>query len=529
MFRLNFLLRFFITVLIAVQLIPMSAGTALAESDPVLVGAGDIASCGSSTDEATAALIDGIPGTVFVAGDNAYDTGSAAEYAYCYDVSWGRFKARTMPVPGNHEYVTPGASGYYGYFGAAAGDPAKGYYSYDLGTWHIVMLNSEIDVRAGSPQEQWLRADLAGHPSACTMAIWHQPRFSSGAGHGSNPAMQPLWQALFEFHADVIVNGHEHNYERFGLQSPSGAADTYGIREFVVGTGGISHYGFGAILPNSQVRNGDTYGVIKFTLHPGSYDWQFIPVAGQTFTDSGTAPCVGPAPLTMDTAGVFRPSNGLLYLKNRNATGFADIALNYGIPGDYPLVGDWDGNGTATIGVYRNGSFYLRNSNTIGFADLVFPFGQPGDQPIAGDWDGDGQDTIGVYRPSTGQFLLRNNNSAGVADMSFYLGNLGDVGIAGDWNGDGKDTTGVFRPANGMIFLKNTNRTGFADVALNYGIPGDKPVTGDWDSDGIDTIGVYRNGQFLLRNRNTVGFADIVFSLGNPGDTPIAGNWDALP
>ena len=229
------------------------------------------------------------------------------------------------------------------------------------------------------------------------------------------------------------------------------------------------------------------------------------------------------------TTGVFRPSNGLLYLKNSNTTGFADIAINYGLAGDYPVVGDWDGNGTATIGVYRNGSFYLRNSNTLGFANLVFAFGQIGDQPIAGDWDGDGVDTVGVYRPSNGQFLLRNSNTGGPAEMSFYLGNVGDVGIAGDWNGDGLDTTGVFRPSNGIIFLKNTNATGFADIGLNYGIPGDKPVTGDWDNDGIDTIGVYRNGQFMLRNSNTVGFADIVFGLGNPGDMPIAGNWNGVP
>jgi peptidyl-Lys metalloendopeptidase len=230
-----------------------------------------------------------------------------------------------------------------------------------------------------------------------------------------------------------------------------------------------------------------------------------------------------------DATGVFRPSNGLLYLKNHNTTGFADVAINYGMGGDYPVVGDWDGNGTATIGIYRNGSFYLRNSNTLGFADLVFAFGQPGDQPIAGDWNGDGIDTIGIYRPSTGQFLLRNSNTKGAADMSFYLGNVGDVGIAGDWNGDGKDTTGVFRPSNGVIFLKNTNATGFADIALNYGNPGDQPVTGDWNGDGMDTIGVYRNGQFLLRNSNTIGFANIVFGLGNPGDMPIAGNWDGLP
>ena len=228
-----------------------------------------------------------------------------------------------------------------------------------------------------------------------------------------------------------------------------------------------------------------------------------------------------------DTAGVFRPSNGLLYLKNTNLTGFADVAINYGTGGDYPVVGDWDGNGTATIGIYRNGSFYLRNSNTVGFADLVFAFGQPGDQPVAGDWNGDGIDSIGVYR--NGLFLLRNSNSAGAADTSFALGNPGDIGIAGDWNGDNMDTTGVFRPSNGVIFLKNANTSGFAEVALNYGLAGDQPVIGDWNNDGIDTIGVYRNAQFLLRNSNTIGFADLAFDLGNPGDMPIAGNWDGIP
>ena len=529
MIRPKLLILFLFTILMAVQLRSGGAEATLADNDPVLVGAGDIASCSSTGDEATANLLDRIPGTVFTAGDNVYDNGSAAEYANCYDPTWGRFKARTKPSPGNHDYNTPGASGYYGYFGGAAGDPTKGYYSYDLGTWHIVVLNSEISVGTGSPQEQWLRADLAGHLTVCTLAIWHRPRFSSGIGHGSDPAMQPLWQALYDFNADVVVNGHLHHYERFAPQSPSGVSDANGIREFVVGTGGSILTPFGSPLPNSQVRNSDTYGVIKFTLHAGSYDWQFIPIAGQTFTDSGTGPCVRPVNNGPDTTGVFRPSNGLLYLKNTNDTGFADVALNYGIPGDYPVVGDWDGNGTTTIGVYRNGAFYLRNENTIGFAEIVFPFGQPGDQPIAGDWDGDGVDTIGVIRPSLSQFFLRNSNDAGPADMTFVLGNPGDVGVAGDWNGDGLDSTGVFRPSNGIIYLKDQNTTGFADYALNYGIPGDKPVTGDWNNDGVDTIGVYRNGLFYLRNENTIGFAEIIFGLGNPGDMPIAGNWDGLP
>jgi|RhiMetdeSRZDD1v2_1073273.scaffolds.fasta_scaffold155094_2 hypothetical protein len=230
-----------------------------------------------------------------------------------------------------------------------------------------------------------------------------------------------------------------------------------------------------------------------------------------------------------DTTGVFRPSNGVIFLKNTNASGFADVALNYGLGGDYPVVGDWDGNGTVTIGVYRNGSFYLRNFNTKGFADLVFPFGAPGDQPVAGDWDGNGTDTIGVYRSSTGTFYLRNSNTTGPPQMSFVLGNPGDIAIAGDWNGDGTDTTGVFRPSNGALFLKNINSSGFADVAINYGLPGDFPVVGDWDGNGTTTIGVYRNGQFLLRNSNDLGFANIVFNLGNPGDMPIAGNWDGIP
>jgi hypothetical protein len=226
----------------------------------------------------------------------------------------------------------------------------------------------------------------------------------------------------------------------------------------------------------------------------------------------------------MDTTGVFRPSNGLLYLKHANSSGYADLSINYGTGGDYPVTGDWDGNGTDTIGIYRNGIFYLRNSNTLGFADLAFAFGTPGDQPVAGDWDGDGVDSIGVYR--NGVFLLRNSNSAGAPDTSFALGNPSDVGIAGDWNGDGLDSTGVFRPSNGVIFLKNANTSGFADIALNYGLSGDRPVVGDWNNDGMDTIGVYRNATFFLRNSNTNGFAEIIFSLGNTGDMPIAGNWD---
>ncbi|HXM37552.1 MAG TPA: Ig-like domain-containing protein [Gemmatimonadales bacterium] len=258
----------------------------------VLVGAGDIAACAPSTGEATATLLDGIAGTVFTAGDNAYENGSAAEYANCYAPSWGRHKARTRPVPGNHEYQTFAAAGYFGYFGAAAGDPATGYYSYELGPWHIVALNSNVQMDAGSPQEQWLRADLAAHPTLCTLAYWHHPRFSSGLNHGSSTATQALWQALYDLGADVVISGHDHIYERFAPQAADGKLDlARGLREFVAGTGGAGLYQFGTIAANSEVRNNTTRGVLKLTLYADRYDWKFVPVAGSTFTDVGSASC----------------------------------------------------------------------------------------------------------------------------------------------------------------------------------------------------------------------------------------------
>lgn len=261
----------------------------------VLVGAGDIAGCNSNGDEATAALLDNIGGTVITLGDNTYPLGSAAEFAQCYAPSWGRFKSRTRPAPGNHDYGTRGAAGYFNYFGPAAGDPKKGYYSYDLGAWHLIALNSNCyavgGCSKGSPQELWLRDDLSRHQTVCTLAYWHHPRFSSGP-HGSNTTYTAFWQALYEANGDVVLVGHDHDYERFTPQDPNGVADPVrGIREFVVGTGGFSLYPFIVPAPNSEVRDDSTFGVIKLTLHPTRYDWQFIPVAGKTFTDSGSATC----------------------------------------------------------------------------------------------------------------------------------------------------------------------------------------------------------------------------------------------
>jgi len=271
---------------------PVITTTLTSTDTVVLVGAGDIADCELDGDEQTAALLDHIPGTVFTAGDNAYSDGSAGEFSSCYSPSWGRFRSRTRPAPGNHDYKSSNAAPYFSYYGASAGPPGLGYYSYNLGAWHIVSLNSEISMKRGSPQDRWLRADLAATKSKCTLAYWHSPRFSSGTEHGSDKSTEPLWQALYDHGADVVIAGHEHNYERFAPQTATGQADPdSGIREFVAGTGGADHYEFGPPIANSEVRNGNTWGVLKLTLAPGAYKWQFIPVAGKTFTDSGSARC----------------------------------------------------------------------------------------------------------------------------------------------------------------------------------------------------------------------------------------------
>jgi hypothetical protein len=263
----------------------------------VFVGAGDIADCGTTQDELTAQLLDNIPGTVYTVGDNAYPNGSANDYNNCYQPTWGRHKARTHPAVGDNEYSTSGASGYFNYFGAAAGNPGQGYYSYNLGGWHIITLNSNCSQIGGcgpsSPQGQWLQADLAANPSACILAIHHEALFSS---KGGDIDLRDLWVPLYQAGADVVLSGHRHMYERFAQQNPDGVADPgRGIRQFVVGTGGSGLTSAPtSILPNSQVRNNTAHGVLKLTLHPTSYDWQFVPIAGQTFTDSGSTQCVTP-------------------------------------------------------------------------------------------------------------------------------------------------------------------------------------------------------------------------------------------
>jgi 3',5'-cyclic AMP phosphodiesterase CpdA len=266
-------------------------------SDPVLVGAGDIADCKEIEGaRATAALLERIPGTVFTLGDNAYTSGTAEQFRDCYGPTWGRFLERTRPAAGNHDYRTKGAAAYFAYFGAAAGPPDRGYYAYELGKWHVVVLNSNCDeiggCLAGSPQELWLRRDLAEHPALCTVAMWHHPRFSSSSEHGDDSATRDLWKALEDAGAELVLSGHDHTYERFAPRDADGRLDPeHGIRQFVVGTGGRHEYAWGTIQPGSEAHNNTTFGVLKLTLHPDSYDWEFVPVEGGGFTDSGTARC----------------------------------------------------------------------------------------------------------------------------------------------------------------------------------------------------------------------------------------------
>jgi hypothetical protein len=268
------------------------ASFAASGSYPVLVGAGDIGDCSTGASFATAALIEAIPGLVFTAGDEAYPEGSAEDFDDCYEPSWGRFRDRTLPTIGNHEYLTPGAVGYFGYFDDVAGRLGRAWYSLDVGAWHVIILDSDCDIVGcgrGSAQLAWLKADLAADSNRCTLAIWHHPRFSSG-GHGNDPAVAPFWRALMAAGAELVVNGHDHDYERFAPQTPRGRLDRgRGIREIVAGTGGASLRWFHRVKANSKVRLRE-HGVLQLTLRPAGYSWQFQRTDG-SIGDAGTTRC----------------------------------------------------------------------------------------------------------------------------------------------------------------------------------------------------------------------------------------------
>jgi hypothetical protein len=301
-----------------------AATAAMTSSDPVVFAAGDIAcdprntsfngGLGSATrcrhKYTSDLIVKAGASAVLLLGDNQYHCGAYRAWLRSYDPTWGRFKAITRPAIGNHEYLTHGtpdcegedgrAPGYFRYFGPAAGDPRKGYYSYDIGAWHLIVLNSQCGEVGGcgptSFQGQWLAQDLALHANRCTLAYWHIPLFSSGGRASDNT--RPFWDLLHAAGADLVLTGHDHLYERFAKQRPDGTRDpARGLRQFVVGTGGANHTRIpGAIQRNSQVREESTFGVLRLTLRPASYDWKFVPEAGKTFTDAGTTRCHGAEP-----------------------------------------------------------------------------------------------------------------------------------------------------------------------------------------------------------------------------------------
>jgi acid phosphatase type 7 len=265
------------------------AGGRAVPSDAVLLAAGDIASCAYDGDERTAALLDAHRGTVLTLGDNAYDDGTLEEFRKCFGPSWGRHKRRIRPAPGNHDYNS-GASGYFQYFGRAAGPAGRGYYSFDLGGWHVVSLSSERDTGATGGQVRWLRADLARARARCTLAYWHRPRWSAG-DYSDDGRTAALWNALYDARADIVLSGHDHNYQRYPPMNKRGAIQRgRGIRSFVVGTGGVSLDEVRAD-PRRRAANDNTWGLLKLTLRPAGYMWRFLPVAGGRYRDSGSGKC----------------------------------------------------------------------------------------------------------------------------------------------------------------------------------------------------------------------------------------------
>jgi adhesin/invasin len=372
---------------------PVASVAAATSQTAVLVGAADVTHCGPNLgDEKTAAVINGLIAndpsiTVYVGGDDAYDVGSASNFTNCYDPSWGQFKARTRPALGDHDYGTGTANPYFDYFNSfagQAGERGKGYYSYDLGQWHVVVLNSNVNflgTKAGTPQELWLQDDLAATSQPCILAYWHAPRFRSSTTSplpAPKPYVRDFWVDLYAERADIVLNGDQHFYERFAKQDPDGAADAQGIREFVVGTGGKSVSNPTVIAPNSEMHDGTGFGVLKLTLGDGTYDYQFLPVAGATFTESGSGTCNPKTPLgtmtvkggnnqsaTVATAVAPRPS---VKLTDGNGVPLANVAVTFSVSSGggsgTGLAKTTTAGGIATVGSWTLGTVAGPNTMT---------------------------------------------------------------------------------------------------------------------------------------------------------------------
>jgi PKD repeat protein len=415
----------------------------------VLVGAGDIASCTKTTDDATANLLDGIAGGVFTLGDNAYENGTGSEYANCYDPTWGRHKARTSPAPGDRDYDTTAAAGYFNYFGAAAGDPATGYYSYEAGDWHVIVLNSERSMSASSAQIAWLKSDLATSAKACTIAYWHKPRFYS---NGSSSTPKAAWEVLYAAGAEIVLNADRKNYERLAPQMPDGTADpAFGIRAFIVGTGGASSSSFGTPLANSEVRIASTPGVLKLALDAGSYAWEFVPIAGKTATDQGTGTCHGPPPPVARPGGPYTSESTVAF----------DGSSSWDPQGDTPLTYEWNfGDGTTGTGAKPTRSYANYGTYTV---TLVVT-------------DSKGNKS----KPATTTALVENKpptveagaeRSATAGQSLSYAGSFIDGGKSAPWS------YRIVWGDNSADFTGTTATAGSVGASHTYAVAGDYTVT----------------------------------------------------
>jgi hypothetical protein len=427
---------------------PGGGAAAAAAADPVIAAAGDIAcdpaqgayNGGDGTawdcrEKYTAALLAGVD-DVFALGDNQYVCGGLSAFNQSYDPTWGTQKAITYPVAGNHEYQTSGgtdcgsnASGYYTYFGGSAGDPSKGYYSATVGEWHIIALNSECSwiggCGAGSPEDLWLKSDLTTNSAApCTLAFWHRPRFGSTTSGGDSTYSQ-LWQDLYAAKVDVVLNGHDHWYERFAQQNPSGQADSNGIREFIVGTGGESYVQPASTrAANSQVLfwGQYAYGVLKMTLHSGSYDWTFVPVTG-SFSDSGSTACHNAAPPGPDTTP---PTTSISCNGGLCSTGWyrsqpVTVELSAtdagsGVASTYYTTDGSDPNSSATKIAY-SGQFTVSETTTLRFSstDNLGNTESPKSQTIRIDA---AAPAIGITAPADGSLIKRGTKVAVTASAT---------------------------------------------------------------------------------------------------------------
>jgi hypothetical protein len=448
---------------------------------PVLVGAGDIASCRSTGDEATADLLAGIRGTVATFGDNAYPRGTDADFAECYAPSWGKFKARTMPSPGNHEYETAGASGYFGYFGRAAGNPGEGYYSYDLGSWHVISLNSNCSYVGGcgpgSPEEQWLKADLAAHSNACTLAYWHHPRFSSGL-HGDTSSVAAFWDDLYQAGAEVVLNGHDHVYEHFVPLNPSGQTDpAQGISQFTVGTGGAELTEFAGDNSLSDVQIAGANGVLVMELHRDGYNWQFVTTPNGETADKGSASCHdAPSELPTDTTGT----------TTAGTTGTTDTSTT-GTTGTTSSTSTTSTTAGATLGTTTGTSTTGTTGTTIGTTTGTTTTGTTTGTTTTTTGDAGDQQNVTLCHNGTETILvdvsaqathLGHGDSLGACEQTTDACTTGTTGTTAATIPGTTGTTGT------------TSTTGTTDTTTTTtGTTGTTSTTGTTDTTGTTTTG----------------------------------------